>query len=180
METSEQLSYDRFIALATERYSCREFLPSAQISDEIIKEVIEAARLAPSACNRQPWTFIAVRDIETRSKILSKSRPAFLEAPVVIVACGHHETAWHRPADNKDHTDVDLSIAIEHICLAAASMGLRTCWVCSFDVEATCRALGLPDGVEPIALIPLGYSKDHSIPAKIRKPLDEILRWEKY
>lgn len=174
------MTYEQYIDLVTSRYSCRDYNPDAPVSPETVRAVVESARLAPSACNRQPWTFVAVTDLDIRRKILAKSRPAFMEAPVVLVACGHHDTAWHRPADEKDHTDVDVSIAVEHICLAAAALGLGTCWVCSFDVEATRNALGLPDDVEPIALIPLGYPKTNVIPEKNRKSLDEILKWESF
>lgn len=174
------MDYEQFKNLVNSRYSCRDYDPDAAVSHETIRAVVEAARLAPSACNRQPWTFIAVTDTELRRTILAKSRPAFMEAPVILVACGHHDTAWHRPADNKDHTDVDVSIAVEHICLAAAALGLGTCWVCSFDVDATVAALELPENIEPVALIPLGYPKSNAIPEKTRKSLDEILRWERF
>lgn len=174
------MNYEQYIELVNTRYSCRDYNPDAAVSADAVRAVVESARLAPSACNRQPWTFIAVTDPAVRATILSKSRPAFLEAPVVLVACGHHDIAWHRPSDNKDHTDVDVSIAVEHICLAASALGLATCWVCSFDVEATIKALQVPRWVEPVALIPLGYPKNDSVPAKNRKTLDEILRWEKF
>lgn len=173
-------SYTHFMELVGERYSCRNYDPAEPVDADMVRAVIDAARLAPSATNRQPWTFVAVTDAETRAAILAKSRPAFINAPVVIVACGHHADSWHRPSDGKDHTDVDLSIAVEHICLAAASLGLGTCWVCSFDVDATRRVLGLPDDVEPVALIPLGYPADTVVPDKKRKNLDEILKWEKF
>ena len=173
-------NYSTFMSQVLDRYSCRSYDSERPVSREEILKVLEAARLAPSACNRQPWTFVAVTDSDLKARILAKSRPAFLEAPVLLVACGHHDIAWHRPADNKDHTDVDVSIAVEHICLAASTLGLGTCWVCSFDVEGTRQALGLPDHVEPIALIPLGYPATPEIPEKTRKPMDEILRWEKF
>lgn len=169
-----------FSQLLNDRYSCRSY-KTDPVDDATVLKVLESARLAPSACNRQPWTFIVVRDEATRARMLAKSRPAFMAAPVVIVACGHHDRAWHRPADNKDHTDIDVAIAIEHICLAAADNSLATCWVCSFDVPATVEALGLPPEVEPVALIPLGYAtEDDVVPTKNRKTQAEIVRWEKY
>lgn len=177
---TQKSAYTDFIRLVTDRYSCRSYNPDAEVDKKTVEAVLEAARLAPSAVNRQPWTFVAVTDKETRQAILSKSRPAFLDAPVLIVACGHHDVAWHRPADDKDHTDVDVSIAVEHICLSAAALGLATCWVCSFDVEATRKAINLPNQVEPVALIPLGYATTSQIPAKTRKTMDQILKWEKY
>lgn len=170
----------QFNQLLTQRYSCRAY-KTEPVDDQLLHEVLEAARLAPSACNKQPWTFIIVRDETTRHKILSKSRPAFLDAPVVIVACGHHDLAWHRQADDKDHTDIDLAIAVEHLALSATDHGLASCWVCSFDVEATVEALSLPHGVEPVALLPVGYAAEGDpLPQKIRKPMQEIIRWEKY
>lgn len=175
------MEYKHIIKLMTERYSCRNFDAEKAVDETDILRVLEGARLAPSACNRQPWTFVVVRDSAARHTLLAKSRPAFLNAPVLIVACGHHNDAWHRPADGKDHTDVDVSIAVEHICFTATSLGLGTCWVCNFDVEATQRLLGLPADIEPIALIPLGYPVEGlKAPEKIRKNIDEIVRWEKF
>lgn len=98
-----------------------------------------------------------------------------MQAPAVIVAVGHHDQAWHRPADQKDHTDVDVSIAVEHICIAATAMGLATCWVCAFDTLAVRDALSLSADEEPVALIPIGYPADMPTEKK-RKPLSEILK----
>lgn len=173
-------TYSHFMQTVADRYSCRNYDAGRNVPRELVEAVVEAARLAPSADNRQPWTFVAVTDRGLREQILSKSRPAFLEAPVLIVACGHHDRAWHRPSDGKDHTDVDVSIAAEHLCLAATTLGLATCWVCSFDTHITRTTLGLPDDVEPIALFPLGWPADATVPEKRRKSLDEILKWEKF
>ncbi|MDE6396221.1 MAG: nitroreductase family protein [Muribaculaceae bacterium] len=121
--------YPTFYNLICERYSCRAYDPTREVGDDMIKAVIEAAQLAPSACNKQPWTFVVVRDEATRHALLAKSRPAFKEAPVLIAAVGNHSDVWHRPADGKDHLDVDVSIAVEHICLAATTLGLGSCWI---------------------------------------------------
>lgn len=173
--------YPNFLNLIRERYSCRSYDPSREVGDDIVRAVIEAAQLAPSACNRQPWTFVVVRDEEKRHRLLAKSRPVFKDAPVLIAAVGNHGDVWCRPADGKDHVDVDVSIAVEHICLAATTLGLGTCWICNFDVPATREVLGLPEDHEPIALIPLGYPTEGStVPQKVRKPLEEILRWENF
>jgi nitroreductase len=174
-------SYPQFYELVCKRYSCRSYDATREVTDELVRAVIETAQLAPSACNRQPWRFVVVRNAARRAKMLAKSRPAFLDAPVLIVACGVRSDAWVRPSDQKNHTDVDLAIAIEHICLAATSLDLATCWVCSFDVDAVRSELNLPTDVEPIALLPLGFAAPGtSIAAKVRKPLEEILRWENY
>lgn len=173
--------YAPFISVVRDRYSCRSYDCEREVSKDLVRAVVDAGRLAPSACNRQPWTFVAITAKDVRERILAKSRPAFLDAPVVLVACGHHSEAWHRPSDGKDHTDVDVAIAVEHICLAAASLGLGSCWVCSFDVDAVRGALALPEDVEPVALIPLGYAApDSKVPMKVRRALDVVLRWENF
>lgn len=163
-----------FNDLCLKRYSCRAF-SSQSISEADLNKVLEAARMAPSACNRQPWRFYLVQDAGKRQRLLAKSRPSFVQAPMLIVAVGLHDEAWHRPSDGKDHTDIDLAIAVEHICLAAADAGLGSCWVCSFDVDAACQELGLAEGEEPIALIPIGYPADSAISEKKRKDMRDIV-----
>lgn len=161
-----------FASLCQLRHSSREYDPSP-ISRQEIGRILEAVRLAPSACNRQPWRFYVVTDPDKRRQMLSKSRPGFMQAPVLIAAVGLHAEAWHRPADGKDHTDVDVAIAVEHLCLSAADLGFDSCWVCSFDTAAVSQALGLGAGEEPIALIPIGRAQTPA-PEKIRKTLEDI------
>lgn len=100
------------------------------------------------------------------------------EAPAFIVVCGHHDESWHRAFDGKDHADIDVAIATEHICLTATTLGLGTCWVCNFDPAQLSADLHLPEGVEPVAIIPIGYpAYDEKAPARKRKDLDDILQW---
>ena len=171
-----------FNTLALKRYSCRNFDRNKTVDRDIMLAILESARLAPSACNRQPWVFVVIDDLcdaSLRSAVIdSYNREWVKSAPAYIIACGNHDEAWHRQADGKDHTDVDLSIAIEHICLAAADHGLGTCWVCNFDVEKIISALNIPSHIEPIAIIPIGYpADDATIAPKVRKNIDEIVKW---
>ena len=137
--------------------------------------IMECVRLAPSAVNLQPWRFRIVTDQETIAKLQSCYKRDWLStAPCIIVACANHEESWHRRADNKDHADIDLAIAVEHICLAATEQGLATCWVCNFDAAKCREQLALPENLEPIALVPLGYAEDE-MGEKKRKSLDEIM-----
>lgn len=174
-------AYPEFYNLVETRYSCRDYSDES-VSREMILAVIDGARLAPSACNRQPWKFLVADSEELhRAVVDSYSRDWIKNAPVYLIACGIHDEAWHRPHDGKDHTDVDVAIAVEHLCLSAASLGLGTCWVCNFDPEVITRAFNLPEGIEPIAIIPMGYPAPGSVvPAKKRKSIDEILKWGKY
>lgn len=173
-------TYPHLHALMTERYSCRSYdLGRDTLDHDLIKAVIDAARLAPSACNRQPWLFMVVEGAEAREKVfLAYGRDWIKQAPAYIIALGEPEAAWHRPADGHDHTDVDLAIAVEHICLAASALGLGTCWVCNFDPAVLRREFNIPDRYVPVAIVPIGYPAPGSpATAKIRKSDEEITRW---
>lgn len=172
-----------FADIANARYSCRNYDRNQVVERNILTSIIQSAQIAPSACNRQPWTFILIDDqcdASCREAIIeSYNRPWIETAPAFIVACGDHIQAWHRPADGKDHTDIDLSIAIEHICLAATDAGLGTCWICNFDKEKIVKCLNIPSNIEPIAIIPIGYPIDNA-PSKNRKELEQIIKWGKF
>lgn len=179
-------TYSQFIELASRRRSCRRFA-DIDITRETIEAIVDAARIAPSAVNRQPWTFLAVDSSEDmkplRDAILaSYDRPWIESAKAFIICCADHRAAWHR-ADGKDHADIDIAIATEHICLAATTLGIGSCWVCNFDAMLLAREFGLPEGVEPCVIIPLGYpdgSSDIVYRPFSRKPLNEILKWGKF
>lgn len=174
-------AYPSLYHIAKERFSCRAYAPTPVDQSEIAA-VMDVVRLAPSACNRQPWFFIQADSAEEREAIVkSYPREWIKTAPEYIVACGLHDEAWHRASDGKDHTDVDVSIAVEHLCLAATALGLATCWVCNFDTELIRQAFRLPEGMEPIAIIPIGYPAEGvNVPAKTRKPLEDIFRKGKF
>ncbi len=160
------------------RYSCRAY--SAEVpSEEQIKAVLEDARLAPSACNRQPWRFLVIGpdDSEGRKALLdSYQRDWLAPAQTFIVVCGVPSEAWVRPYDGKSHLDIDVAIATEHICLSATAHGLGTCWVCHFDPEKLVKGLSLPDEFVPMVIVPIGYAAEGSkVPVKQRKSLDEIV-----
>jgi len=168
-----------FIDLAKKRYSVRNY-KNLPVEKEKILQVIEAARIAPSAVNFQPWHFIVVTSEEMKSKIAETySRDWFRKAPAIIVVCGDHSSSWKRN-DGKDHCDIDVAIAVEHMTLAAADMGLGTCWVCAFDAAKCHQVLDLPENLEVIALLPIGYPADDEVPQKKRKSINEIVSWERY
>lgn len=171
-----------FIELAKKRYSCRNY-SSEKVDVELIISLIEAARIAPSAANVQPWHFVVVTEKEILEQLYSVYKRDWLKtAPVIIVACGDHQRSWKR-FDGKDHCDIDIAIAVDHITLKAAELGLATCWVCNFDKNLCSQILNLPPHIEPIVLLPVGYPADkppanrHEIQ---RKVIDEILHWEKF
>ena len=165
-----------FYDVVQARYSVRKYTDQP-VPEETIRRVLEAARLAPSACNKQPWHFFVVRDEDLRRRLFPPDRQVWAgEAPVVLVACSYPGSAWVRSYDGKNHADVDLGIAVEHLMLAAAAEGLGACWICAFDPELFRKVLQLPAGMEPVAATPLGYPATEQPPCN-RKPLDEIVTW---
>ena len=167
-----------FSSLIETRYSVRSYKP-APIEDHKLQQVLEAARLAPTAANKQAIQFVVVHT-EGREEELKRiyNRDWFVQAPVVVCACGIPAENWVRK-DGKNYNDVDVGIAMDHLILAAANAGLGTCWIGAFDAEATREVLALPDGVEPIVFTPLGYPADEPKPKK-RKELSELVRYERW
>ncbi|MDE5733612.1 MAG: nitroreductase family protein [Duncaniella sp.] len=173
--------YPQFSALIRERYSCRAYSP-APVPPQTMTAIFEAARLAPSACNRQPWLFLVPKgDDELCAVREAYPRDWFKGAPEYIIVLADTEAAWRRQCDGKLHSDIDIAIAAEHICMAATALDLATCWVCNFDPEALRAAFNIPGRYEPAAIISLGYpAEPGDIPAKTRKSLAEIVRIGKF
>ncbi|MDR0331962.1 MAG: nitroreductase family protein [Dysgonamonadaceae bacterium] len=150
------------------------------VSKEIIESLLESARLAPSAVNYQPWKFIVCTSEEAKCLVReSYPREWFNDAPVYIVACGNHNISWKR-ADGKDHCNIDVAIAVQHIVLKVHDIGLGTCWVCNFDAQKLKNDLKLEEQWEPIAILPIGYPKEIAGTALYdgkRKSLEEITVW---
>lgn len=175
---NERAAIMTFLELAEKRSSIRSYLPDA-VDEETLAKVLEAARLAPSAANRQPWHIIAVRATAVRHELSTVyPRDWFVQAPVILVVCVEPAKAWVR-GDGKNYADVDGAILMDHITLCAADLGLGTCWIAAFDVAKLKNILHLPDGIEPIALTPVGKPNIAGRP-KSRKPLPEIIHHERW
>jgi nitroreductase len=169
-----------FKELAKRRYSVRSF-QSTPVAKEKLIDIIQASLLAPSAVNFQPWKFVIVTEPALLAKLHScYHRDWFKTAPVCIVAIGDHDKGWHRPTDDKDYTDIDVAIAIDHLMLAATEIGLGTCWICHFNAEKCAEIFGLSPNLEPIAMIPIGYPSSDIIPEKNRKLMNQSVLWNQY
>lgn len=169
----------KFIELANQRYSVRNFEPKP-VEREKLLYVLEAARIAPSAANFQPWQFLVITDpVILRSLHATYPRAWIVSAPAIIVALGNHNKGWHRISDGKDFTDIDVAIAVDHLMLAATEQGLGTCWVCNFDARKCCDIIGAPEYMEVIALIPIGYPVSESRSEKKREPISNLVHWNK-
>jgi nitroreductase len=164
-----------FSELIRKRYSVRAYKPDP-VEEEKLEQVLEAARLAPTAANRQPFQLIVIPTAGHEAGLRRiYSREWLLQAPLVICACAITEQGWVR-MDGKPYTDVDVSIAMDHLILAATDLGLGTCWIAAFDPAAAREVLNLPYGVEPVAFTPLGYPADQ-LRAKQRKALSDLVRY---
>jgi len=173
----EELKMDVFDAI-NRRSSVRSY-KATDVEEDKLKKTLEAARLSPSANNRQEWKFIVVRNKETKKKL---ARAAFGqsfigEAPVVIVACGT-ESEEILDCGEPAHT-VDVSIACAYLILQAYELGLGTCWIGAFHQDETKKILNIPEEVRVVAMTPLGYPNQPPS-RKFRKRLDQIVCYEKY
>lgn len=167
-----------FLELVKKRYSVRAY-KNDPVEDEKLETILEAARFAPTAVNYQPFKILVIKT-EGKKEDLRGIYQAewFSEAPLVICVCAIPEKAWSR-RDGKNYADVDATIVMDHIILAATSLGLGTCWIGAFDVESARKVLNLPKGVEPLVFTPLGYAAD-GLKTKSRKELSELVKYGKF
>lgn len=170
-----------FLKLAQTRRSVRAYQPDP-VPEDLLQQVLEAARLAPSAVNKQPWRFIVVRDeLNRRALGAAYAREWFWQAPVIIAVCVVPGEAWTRPYDGRNYAMADGALAMDHLQLAAAELGLGTCWIGAFDPSAAREILGLPDGAEIVGMTPLGYPGVEAHPrVRSRRPLGETVMRERW
>ena len=169
-----------FHALISERESIRSYDPERPIPEDILKKILEAGRLAPSAANRQPWEFLLVSSKE----MLDKIRPCyeqrwFQSAPHILIVKGSRKQAWTRSTDGYNSLETDLTIAMDHMILAAEYEKIGTCWIAAFTPDILRAALNLKDNEEVFAITPLGYTPENfkKYRKKIRKPFEEVVKF---
>ncbi|NLY19395.1 MAG: nitroreductase [Clostridiaceae bacterium] len=162
-----------FFDVLQKRFSVRSY-KKEPVEQEKLNKILEAAQLAPTACNLQSFKIIVAKT-DGRRELFKKiyHRPWFSEAPYVLGVCALTDKCWVR-SDQKSYADVDAAIVMDHIILAATALGLGTCWIGAFDPEAVKEAFELEDGIEPIAFTPLGYPNENYVKRK-RKPLEELV-----
>ena len=162
------------------RKSVRNF-KGEDVPEEVMTRLLESARLAPSASNRQEWRFVVVRDEVTRKKIAQAAfgQDHVARAPVVLVCCA--DTDEHVMACGQRCYPIDVANAVTHVTLCAAAEGLGTCWIGAFNEDRIRSILQIPDPIHVVALLPLGYPEDPAPVEKIRLGLDDLVsydRWE--
>ena len=157
------------------RYSCRSYQEKS-IEQEKLDSILEAARLAPSAKNTQDWRFVVVADRDTRSKVATATnRPeVFEKAGAIIAACSNSNEVMRC---GQAIGPIDIAIALEHICLQAADLGLGTCWIGSFDSDKVRQILAIPEDIAIIELMAVGYPADSKSEPK-REPMEKIVCYD--
>jgi nitroreductase len=164
-----------FQALMRARYSVRAYNPDP-VDEEKLTRILEAARMAPTAANRQAFRIIVI-PTKGREAELSRIYPRewFVQAPLLLAVCAVPSEGWVRKQDGWNAAEVDATIVMTHLVLAAAEEGLGTCWVGAFDPGAAREVLGLPPEVIPAAFTPLGCPADTAAP-KRRRLLADLVR----
>lgn len=169
-----------FLSIAKSRYSVRNY-NGKKVEENKLNTILDAAHVAPTAANLQPVHLIVVQEEEGLSKIGKAAN--IYNAPLAIIVCSDHSKAWTRPFDNKQTVDIDASIITDHMMLAASEQGLGTVWVCYFKPDIIKNEFNLPDNLEPINILVIGYSDEQ--PANPERhttqriPLSELVSYEK-
>jgi len=162
------------------RHSVRHF-GDQPVEEDKLGEVLEAARLAPSGCNLQPWKMVVVRDRSTiRAMVHAIGGQQFVEAaPVLIVACKNGQ--GYNIGDRYDGAIIDVTIALDHMTLQAASMGLGTCWLGNYDGDEVRAILNVPPENPVVAILALGHpDESHPHRPRPRKPPEELFCKEEF
>ncbi len=181
MREDERISVspEEALELMKSRRSIRRYTDEP-VPEALLEEVLEAGRWAPSASNRQPWHFIVVRDVEMRQAVAEHAAYYFIkwahveEAPVLIALCGETRNRVYRQFLHED-----VGLAGGQMMLQAAALGLGTCWLGGLDREAIGTVLGVPEGIEVIGILTLGFPAEAPEPPA-RKPLAEIVHYERF
>jgi nitroreductase len=166
-----------FYDLILSRESIRNYDPERPVPKKILEKIMDAGRLAPSACNIQPWKFLVVSSPEMLNKVRAcYSRNWFRDAPHILIVVGLKDKAWKRSYDGYNSIETDVAIAMTHLILAAENEGVGTCWIEAYNPAILREALSLSEDQLVFGITPLGYTRPgfNKNAVKNRKPLDEI------
>lgn len=166
--------------LIRSRESVRNYDPNRPVPKEILKRILDAGRLAPSACNIQPWKFLVISSTEMLDKVkASYNRNWFKDAPHILVVVGLRNQAWVRAYDGYNSIETDVAIALTHLILAAENEGIGACWIAAYNPLILRQALNIKEDEQVFGIIPLGYPKSGFKKElnKNRKNLEDIVEF---
>ena len=165
-----------FLKLAKTRYACRKY-SDRKVETEKLNAILEAGRIAPTAANRQPQRVIVVESQEGLERLTRCTRD--FKAPCALIVCADKSEAWTRKYDGKCVTDIDATIVTDHMMLEATAQGLNTLWICMFKPEMVRQEFSLPDNIEPVNILLVGYGDEEPLSperhATTRKALSETI-----
>ncbi len=170
-----------FLLLAKSRYSVRKY-SERKVEPEKLQKILEAGRIAPTAANFQPQRLVVIQKKEGIDKIRKAAN--IYNAPLIIIVCSDHEVAWKRASDGKTSADIDSCIVTDHMMLQATELGLGSVWICQFKADVLRKEFNLPDNIEPINILAIGYADGQ--PASIdrfnntRKKIEETVFYESF
>lgn len=170
-----------FMKLAKERYSVRKF-ENKHLEQHIIDKILECGHMAPTGCNFQPQRILVMNTDEAIEKLKGCTKCHF-DAPTAMLVCYNREESWVRKYDGALSAPIDASIVCTHMMLMAHSLGVGTCWVMHFDPTAMRNAFNIPDNIEPVALLVMGYPHADAKPIEMHektRPLNEIVVYEEF
>ena len=178
-----------FLELANKRFSARDY-KQTPVSRADIEKCLEAARIAPSACNSQPWKFTIIDEPQLKNKVceiafktITGLNQFVVKAPALIIITAEKQNFTAKIGNivkKKDFRLFDIGIAAEHFCLQATELGLGTCMLGWFNEKKTKKLLSIPVSRKIELMISVGYSESDSIPQKNRKELNQILAYNSY
>ncbi len=167
-----------FSELIKSRFSVREFA-DRKVEREVIEKILKASQTAPTACNRQPQRIFVIESKEGLAKFRKCTRSHFY-APLAILVCFDRDECWKREYDGKSSGDIDASIVCTHMMLEASDLGVGSTWVMHYIPEAVKAEFELPDNLESVALLVMGYPKEGVTPSPLHyetKPLADIVEF---
>lgn len=165
-----------FLDLAKKRYSVTQY-SARRIEPGVLDKILEAGMLAPTACNQQPQRILVIRTQDRKQK-LSRLAKADMYFDTALLVCWDETACWHRPADGKSSGEIDASIVTTHMMIEAADQGVGTIWVMNWDPDKMRETFALPENIQPMALLYMGYPIEGSTPRAnhaVTKSVTDIL-----
>lgn len=170
-----------FEKLIADRYSVRKFKPE-HLSKEVIDKILAAGHLAPTGCNFQPQRILVLNTDESLEKLKNCTKCHF-NAPTAMLICHNKDESWRRRSNGELSSYVDAAIVTTHMMLAAHDLGVGNCWVMAFEPEAMRENYNIPENIDPVALLVMGYPADDATPLDMHykfRPIEEVVVYEKF
>ena len=170
-----------FYELAKSRYSVRNF-SQKEVPQETIDKILSYGHLAPTGCNMQPQRILVINEEESLAKLKNCTRSHF-DAPLAMLICYNKNEGWTRRYDGAKSAPVDCSIVTTHLMLGAWELGIGSCWVMSFDPAAMKENYNIPEELEPVALLVMGYPAEDSAPYPMHsefRPLEDLISYNSF